>query len=104
MSADLSGSQEVKHSRQDGCEDNPEQREPVKERHSDEGRVNAVVKRRIQQHNERNKQEDAKPGTSSRPVLGLWLRTHKVSPLARSADTMGRNQKKSTGKTCAGKQ
>lgn len=84
MSADLSGSQEVERSRQDGCEYNPEQREPVKERHPDECRVNAVVERRIQQHDERNKQEDAKPGTSSRP--GLWLRTHKVSPLARSAN------------------
>ena len=82
-SAGLSGSQKVKRSRQNGCQYNPEQREPVKEGHPDEGRVNAVVKRRIQQDNKRDNQEDTKPGAPC-ARLSLRLRTHRVSPFTLS--------------------
>lgn len=101
--ADPSGPQEVQHSRQNGREDDPEQWEPVKEGYPDEGRVNAVVERRIQQHNKRDEQEDSKPDTPSRRSLGLGLRTHKVSPFALETDKMERNEMKPTGKTGASK-
>jgi hypothetical protein len=50
--------QEIECSCDNGCDNDPGELEPVKEGHPDERWILEVVKRRIEQDNERDKQED----------------------------------------------
>ena len=75
--------QEIEYSRDKGRDKNPGELEPVKKGHTNECWVLEVVKRRIEQDDERDKQDDEKPGTSSSPGLGRGLCTQNVSPYAK---------------------
>ena len=71
------GAREVDDSRDDGCDDDPEKLEPVKERDAYELRILNVVEWRIEQGNERDEQQQKDPGAP------LSLRgDHDFSPFA----------------------
>ena len=72
------GAREVDDSRDDGCDDDPEKLEPVKERDTYELRILKVVEWRIEQGNERDEQQQKEPGTS--PPLSRG--DHDNSPFA----------------------
>jgi hypothetical protein len=74
--------QKIERTCDNGCDNDPGELEPVKEGHPDERWILEVVKRRIEQDNERDKKDDEKPGTPSSPGLDRALCTHNVSPFA----------------------
>src|SRR5579884_3727640 len=63
-------SQEIDRSRQNGGEDNPEQRIPVQEGYADECRIGMVVERCVQHGDKGNDEKDEKPPSTASPGLG----------------------------------
>jgi hypothetical protein len=68
-----SGFQEVHDSRDDGCDDDPEKLEPVKEGHPNELWLTEVVERRIKQDNKGQNEQDEQPGTVLTPRRGRTI-------------------------------
>jgi hypothetical protein len=62
-----SGSQEVHDSRDDGCDEDPEKLEPVKEGHPNELWLAVVVERRVKQDNKGQDEQDEQPGAVLSP-------------------------------------
>ena len=60
---------EVNYCHNDGCDDHPEQLEPVEERDAYKCWLQEVIKRRVEHGNERDNQQYKQPGSPLSPRL-----------------------------------